>query len=220
MADKRFIVLGLGSFGTALATRLAQNGCRVTGVDSDPDSVEALKNTLYEAVVADVTDRETLAELLVNQVDGVFISLGETIEPSLLAALHAKELGARQIVVKGVTAEHGKLLQYIGVQRVIFPEAEMAAQLADSVAWPHVLDRLIIDTEYTLAEIAVPSTLLGSTLRASGIRERYNLNVMGVKDQLTGRLTLNPGGDFMLTDDQVLLVIGRHEDMSRFQKGK
>ncbi len=133
---RRFVVLGLGSFGSALATRLTANGCRVTGVDGEEAPVESIKHLLYEAVVADVTDREVLKALLVDTADGVFISLGENIEPSLLAALACRELGATRVVVKGVTAEHGKILKHIGVERVIFPEVEMAEQLADSTAWP------------------------------------------------------------------------------------
>ena len=214
---KRFVVLGLGSFGTALATRLAKNGCRVTGVDASEDRVEDLKDVLHEAVVGDVTDRQTLQQLLVNQADAVFISLGETIERSLMAALHCKELGARRIQVKGVTLEHGKILQHLGVERVIYPEAEMAVQLADSMTWPNVLDMLTIDTDYCLAEIAVPASLAGKTIRDVDLRKHYGLSVLGVKDHLSGKLTLNPASDFILTDDQLLLVIGRRDAMHEFQ---
>jgi trk system potassium uptake protein TrkA len=213
---KRFLVLGLGSFGTALAVRMATNGCRVTGVDSDEQRVEEVKDVIYEAVVADVTDRETLAQLMVGQADAVFISLGESIEPSLLSALHCRELGAKRVFVKGVTAEHGKILNKLGVERVIFPEAEMAEQLADSMTWPNVLDRLTIDSEYSLAEIAVPVCLSGKTLSQAELRRRFNLNVMGIKDHLTGKLTLNPGADYLLTDDQLLLVIGTKEQIGQF----
>lgn len=218
--SKRFVVLGLGSFGTALALRLAQNGCRVTGVDSVEDHVEAVKDKLYEAVVADVTDNSTLKQLLVNNADAVFISLGENIERSLLAALHARELGAKRVFVKGVTPEHGKILEHLGVERVIFPEAEMAVQLADSMTWPNVIDALTIDTEFSLAEIAVPMSLSGSTLKDAELRRRYGLSVLGIKDHLNGKLTLNPSGDFLLTDDQMMLVIGRRDDLQRFQEVK
>jgi len=213
---KRFIVLGLGSFGAALATKLSKNGCRVTGVDSDEERVEELKDILYEAVVADVTDRKALQELLVSTATAVFISLGENIELSLLAALHAREIGARRVLVKGVTVEHGKILKHLGVERVIFPEVEMAQQLADSMTWPNVLDALTIDTNVSLAEMAVPGSLAGTTLRDADLRRRFGLTVLGIKDHLTGDLTLNPAAEFRLTDDQLLLVIGQKDDLSRF----
>lgn len=216
--NKRFVVLGLGSFGTALSTRLAQNGCRVTGVDASERRVEALKNVLYEAVVANVTDKASLAELLVAKSHAVFISLGENIETSLLAALHVRELGAKRVLVKGVSEEHGKILKHIGVERVVFPEAEMASQLADSMTWPNVLDALTIDTDHNLVEMAVPETLVGKTLRDADLRRRYGCLVLGIKDHLNGKLTLNPDGDFKLTDDQTLLVIGMKDQLGRLSE--
>jgi trk system potassium uptake protein TrkA len=213
--NKRFVVLGLGSFGTALATRLAENGCRVTGVDASERRVDQLKHILYEAVVANVTDKESLQELLVANANAVFISLGESIETSLLAALHARELGAKRVLVKGVTEEHGKILKHMGVERVVFPEAEMAVQLADSMTWPNVLDALTIDTDHSLVEMAVPETLAGKSLREVDLRRRYGCLVLGIKDHLNGKLTLNPDGEFKLTDDQTLLVIGKKDELSR-----
>ena len=218
MADnKRFIVLGLGSFGSALATRLSVNGCKVTGVDRSRERVEELKDILHEAIVMDSTDREALGQLLMANAQAVFISLGEHIEPSLLATLHAKELGARRILVKGVTKEHGRILERLGVERVIFPEVEMALEIADRATWPNVLDFLTIDSEYSFIEIAVPSSLSGTTLRKADLRKRYGIWVLGVKDALSGKLEIIPDGDFRLTDDQLLLVIGKLEDLNRFR---
>jgi trk system potassium uptake protein len=215
---KRFVVLGLGSFGAALAKRLAENGCRVTGVDASEDRVEALQDVLHEAVVGDVTERETLEELLVAQSTAVFISLGEKIEMSMLAALHAREVGAKRVLVKGVTSEHGRILKHLGVERVVFPEAEMAVQLADSMTWPNVLDALAIDTDHQLIEMAVPDSLVGQSLRQADLRRKFGCMVLGVKDHLTGNLTINPDGEFRLTDDQLLLVIGRKEELGRLSQ--
>ena len=119
MAQKKFfVVLGLGSFGSALAERLSKNGCRVTGVDANRDRVENLKDVLYEAVVGDVSARDTLAELSLDACDAVFISLGENqnITPSVLATLHCRELGAKRIIVKGLSRDHAKILEAMGAR--------------------------------------------------------------------------------------------------------
>jgi trk system potassium uptake protein TrkA len=134
--------------------------------------------------------------------------------------LHAKEIGAKRVLVKGVTDEHGKILKHLGVERVIFPEVEMAIQLADTMTWPNVLDALTIDTEYSLAEVTVPESLMGVTLRDADLRRRFGLTVLGIKDHLTGKLTLNPDAGFRLTDDQLLLMIGRKDELSRFSEMK
>ncbi|MBW3595948.1 MAG: TrkA family potassium uptake protein [Planctomycetes bacterium] len=219
MADrKRFIVLGLGSFGTALSRQLVENGCRVTGVDRDRELVENLKNLLYEAVIADVTERETLEALALKDADAVFVNLGEQLEPSLLAALHVKELGARRIVVKGVTIEHGKILKKMGVDRVVFPEVEIAQELANHETWPNVLDYMPIDPDYSFIEIAVPDSIAGQTLREADLRRAHHIWVVGIKDTLTGKFDLFPDPEIRIRDDHLLLIAGRKTDLNRFRE--
>lgn len=212
---KRFVVIGLGSFGTALATRLHENDCRVTGLDLRRDRVEGLKDRLHEAVIGDATDRDTLQQLGLRDAHAVFISLGEDIAHSLLATLHCKELGARRIIVKGVTAEHGKILKHLGVERVVFPEIEVARELADRMTWPNVLDFIPIDPDYSIAEVAVPDSFSGMALKETNLRQRYNVWVLAVKDTLADKLEVFPGGDFRLREDQLLLVVGKQVDLNR-----
>lgn len=214
---KRFVVIGLGSFGSALAKKLKNNECRVTGLDSDPDNVEDMKDYLFEAVIGDATDRDTLATLELEKADGVVISLGEDITRSLLSTLHAKELGARHIVVKGVTPEHGKLLKNLGVERVVFPETEIAMQLADRLTWPSVIDYLPIDPEYSFVEVAIPESFANQRLMDADLRKRFGIWVVGVKDALTGKLTMFPDGTFKLSEDQMLLVVGKEKELHRLR---
>lgn len=201
----------------ALARRLAKNGCRVTGLDLNTDCVELVKDDLYEAVIGDATERETLEHLSIKDASAVCISMGEDIARSLLAALHVKELGAKRIVVKGVTQEHAKLLKCLGVDRVIFPEAEIAENLADRMTWPNVLDYLPIDPEYSIVEIAIPDSLVGRTLQEANVRRKFGVWIVGVKDATTGKLTLFPDADFQLAEDQILLAIGKQDSLNRLR---
>jgi trk system potassium uptake protein TrkA len=219
-AARRMTVIGLGTFGAALASRLCKNGCRVTGVDSDKERVEGLKSDLYEAVIGDATDRETLQHLTLSDADTVFISMGEDITRSLLATLHAKELGARRIIVKGVTAEHGKILKSLGVERVVFPEVEIAESLADRITWPNIVDFVPIDPEYSFFEIAVPDSFAGKTIQQLDLRRKYGVWIVGVKDALSGKLQMLPAADFTLNDDQLLLVIGKQEEVQGMRQVK
>ncbi len=215
---KNFVAIGLGSFGTALVKRLFENGCRVTGIDRSRESVEDLKEVLYEAVIGDATERETLENLPLKDANAVFISMGEDITHSLLATLHVKELGARQIIVKGVTAEHGRLLKSLGVDRVIFPEIEIAQTLADRMTWTNVVDFLAIDPDYSFLEYATPDSFAGKTLQELNIRQRYGVWIIGVKDALSGDLTMFPGGDFRFGADQILLIVGKRVDLTRLRE--
>lgn len=220
MAAKQFVVIGLGSFGTALAERLAKNGCRVTGLDASRERVEALKNVLYEAVIGNATERESISHLPIATADTVFVSMGEDITQSILATLHAKELGARHVVVKGVTEEHGRILKRLGVDRVVFPETEIARELADRMTWTNIIDFLPIDPEYGIVEIAVPDSFAGRTLQDLDLRRKYNVWVVVLKDTLSGKLTMFPDGQVTLGADQILVVVGKQDDLNRLSEFK
>lgn len=214
---KHFVVIGLGTFGAAVATRLAENHCRVTGLDSQRDRVESMKDRLYEAIIADARDREALTHLPLAGANAVIIGLGEDITQSILATLHAKELGARRIIAKGVTEEHGRILKTLGVDRVVFPEAEIAKELADRLTWPNILDYLPIDPDYSLAEITTPDSFVGKTLEKLNLRREIGILVVGVKDALTGKLHMLPDGQFQVQPDQALLVLGTQAGLDQLR---
>ena len=219
MADhKHFIVIGLGTFGAALATRLAKNGCRVTGVDTKREPVERLKDVLYEAIIGDATSRETIAQLPIKQANTVFIGMGEDISLSLLATLHVKQEGGRHVVVKGVTSEHGTILRSLGVDRVVFPEIEIAETIADRATWPNVVDFLPIGADYAFIEVAVPDSLTGKSLMDLRLRQKYDVWVVGVKGALDGVLTMFPDGQFVVGPDQILLIVGKEKDLAKLQE--
>jgi trk system potassium uptake protein TrkA len=221
MADPKklhFIVIGMGSFGSALARRLAGHGCKVTGLDADRERITQMDGVLYEPIIGDATDRATLEHLNVQDATAVVISLGEDITRSLLAALHARSLGASRVIVKGVTKEHGQILKSLGVSRVIFPEEEMAEALGDRMIWPNIVDFLPIDPEYSFVEVALPEAFMGKTLLDLDLRKRHSIWVVGVKDALTGKLVMFPGGDFKLGVDQLLLLIGKQKDLTSIRE--
>jgi trk system potassium uptake protein TrkA len=120
--------------------------------------------------------------------------------------------------VKGVTADHGKILRSLGVDRVIFPETEIALQLADRLTWPNVVDYLAIDPEYSIIEIAVPDSFAGKTLQELNVRRRFGISVLGLKDALTGKLSMFPESGAKLGADQILLVVGNKDQLARVRE--
>lgn len=133
MADKhsRFVVIGLGRFGSALAARLAKNRHHVTGIDLDEDAVQRIQASLESALVADGADEEVLKTIDLAGAAAVFISLGDHANRSIVATMYALELGAPRIIVKGIDALHAKILRKLGKVEVIFPEEAMARYIAD-----------------------------------------------------------------------------------------
>ena len=217
---KQFVVLGLGTFGGALAMKFHENGCRVTGIDSSEEKVEAMKEYLYEPIIGDVTDPDTLRHVPIKDATAVFVALGDEITPSLLATLHAKELGAARVIAKGTTKEQKKILEKLGVERVVFAEEEIARELADRMTWPNVIDFLPIAPEYSILEIESPESLIDRQLVDADLRRRFGIWVIGVKDTKTGKLTMFPDGQFIFGEDQMMLVVGKQGDLDQLREMK
>lgn len=215
---KHFVVIGLGSFGATVAKRLSKNGCRVTAIDADRERAGLVEDDVYEAVIGDATDRETLEELNLHEADAVVISLGADITTSLLATLHARELHAQRMIVKGVSVDHEKILKYMGVERVVFPKSEVGQSVADNLTWPNMIDYLPIGHEYGVDELNVPLELAGKSLRESRLRERYGVHVLAVKDRASDKFDLLPDADFRLLSNQIAVVIGQQDDLKRLRE--
>jgi trk system potassium uptake protein len=133
LAEKhsRFVVIGLGRFGSALARRLAEHGHKVTGLDPEEEAVQRVQDSLENALVADGAEEEVLKTLDLPGAAAVFISLGDHANRSIVATMVALELGAPRVIVKGIDAMHAKILRKLGKVEVIFPEEAMARYLAD-----------------------------------------------------------------------------------------
>ena len=138
MAKRTFAVIGLGRFGSAMATTLSQLGHEVIGIDGDDDRVTALADQVSHTVKLDATDERALRAAGIKDVDVAVVSIGENIESSLLVVTLVKELGIANIVAKAVTPLHGRILEKLGVTRVVFPEREMAVRVAHSLVIPNV----------------------------------------------------------------------------------
>jgi trk system potassium uptake protein len=133
LAEKhsRFVVIGLGRFGSALAKRLTERGHKVTGLDVDEEAVQKVQDSLDSALVADGADEEVLKTLDLAGTTAVFISLGDHANRSIVATMYVLELGAPRVIVKGIDALHAKILRKIGKVEVLFPEEAMARYVAD-----------------------------------------------------------------------------------------
>ena len=142
MAQRRVAVIGLSAFGATLVRELARRRVRVLAVDKDPAQVDAVRDVADEAVIADAADRRALEALRLNDYTSVVLSLGSSLDASLLAVLHLRDLKVHPIIAKATSEDHRRLLLHLGVEEAIFPEADMAERVAQTLATPGLLDAL------------------------------------------------------------------------------
>jgi trk system potassium uptake protein TrkA len=219
MKQRRYLVIGLGNFGGVVVSELVSHECNVTAIDTSQAKLEALpKHSHLDAIVADATDRALLERLQVDQYDAAVVSTGENWQSSILIAMHLKELGARKIMVKANTDDHARILKMVGATETVIPEQQMAAKLARSIAHPNLVDFLPLSRDFVVAELSAPDAFLGQTLAELKLRSRYNVFVLAVKKNTTGELDLVPGGDYIIRRDDLLVIVGRTQDIDKLRK--
>src|SRR5439155_10787622 len=123
-----------------VAETLVRKGCEVLAIDVDPEKVQSISDLATFAVQCDATDEKALRAISIQNVDVAVVSMGENLEASILIVQTLKEIGVKQIIAKGVTAQHGKILKNLGMSEVIFPERDAAIRLARRVLSRKVLE--------------------------------------------------------------------------------
>jgi trk system potassium uptake protein TrkA len=223
---RQFAVIGLGRFGYSVAETLVKKGCEVLAIDRDETKIQAISESATFAVQCDATDERALKAVSTQNVDVAVVSIGEDIQASILIVQTLKEMGIKSIIAKAVTNTHGKILTNLGVNEVIYPERDAAIRLAHRLVSPKVLEYLELAPGYSIEEVTVPDKLSGLSLQEAKIRELYRLNVIGIKKKVTrmvkGRMVkdevfnFTPANEDVVEKGDVLVVIGKEEDLDRF----
>ena len=211
----RYAVIGLGNFGHNVARTLFELGREVIVLDQDEKRVHATQEFASFGLVGASTDPEVLAALQIPDLDTVFVSLGDDLAGSVMTTLLLSDLNAKHIVVKITSLDHGRVLKKVGAHDVVFPERDMAVQVARAASSPAISSYLDLDPEYSLAEITPLSSFIGKTLAETGLRATFGINVIGIKDHHSGKLRFNPSAAYVVKDSDNLLVIGHRNDLAR-----
>lgn len=216
MAQRQVAVIGLSAFGETLVRELVRRGVRVLAVDRDAQRVDALREIADEAVIADATDKRALEALRLCDYEAVVLSLGSTLDASLLAVLHLRDLRVHPIIAKATSEEHRRLLLHLGVEEAVFPEADMARRVAHTLGTPGLLDTVQIGSDIAVVEATPERDLVGRSLAELNLRQRFGINVVAVRDELRNETIVNPDPDLRITDSHVLIVLGTAEAIERF----
>ena len=211
----KFGVIGLGNFGSTVAKALFEAGHDVVVLDRDRDRVQAMQRYATQAVIADATQKEILEELALDKMDAVKVSLGKDLSASVLVTLYLRDLKVKKIVVKIASEDHGRVLDRVGATEIVFPEKDMALRLAQSLISPNILDYLPLSPEYSLLELAPPKEFIGKSLAELRLRSRFGVNVLAVRQIIPERMVINPSADFVIKDSDVLVVLGKREDLDK-----
>ncbi len=212
---KQFAVIGLGRFGTSVAITLYRMGYEVLAIDSSPEKVQAIANDVTHAVEADATDEVALKALGLNNCDVVVVAIGQDIKASILATLVLKGAGVPRVVAKAQDDLHGKVLEKVGADQVIYPERDMGIRVANNLVSTNVLDHIELSADHTIAEVIIPASFEGKTLGQLNLRARYGLNVLAIKRN--EQIIISPTAEDYLSHNDIIIVLGEKDRLAKFQ---
>ena len=212
---KQFVVIGLGRFGSSVATTLAEKGYDVLAIDKKEELVEEISNVVTHSVQADATDEDALKSLGVNNFDIGIVSIGDNIHGNILATLILKELGVPNVVVKAQDSMHGKLLSKIGADKVVYPERDMGARVANNLISANVLDHIELAPGYNIAEVIASDNLIGRSLKELDLRQKFGVNVLAIKTE--NGINISPNASDLLNNGDVLVVMGQEDSIEQLK---
>jgi trk system potassium uptake protein len=217
---KKFAVIGLGKFGFHVAKALFEAGNEVVAIDQDKNRIQEIDPYCTEAIAMDATDKERLNALGLENMDSVIISAGTKISNSILICLHLQEMGIKKILAKATDEDHAKILKKVGATEIIRPEMAMAVRVARSLSTPNILDFIPLAEDYNLLQIDPPRAFIGKTLRDLNLRAKYNVYVIAIKELVPENFVLVPPAGFVIKDSDVLIILGKEQDISKIKELK
>lgn len=207
----RFVVIGLGHFGSWVARVLHAEGHEVLAVERRSDLVDRYADGVTRGVVGDATNRELLEEVGAGGADAAVISTGGDLAASILATQALRDLEVEEIYVKVTSQEAARALDAFGVTETIFPERQVAYRLAHRLPSKTVMEYVPLAEGYSIQELAIPDEWLGETLRELTLPQEHGIQVVALYDVLTGDLDVVPDPDRPLRDSDVAIVVGADE---------
>ncbi|HSB70564.1 MAG TPA: TrkA family potassium uptake protein [Candidatus Methylomirabilis sp.] len=204
---KQVAVIGLGRFGSSVARTLASSGCEVLAVDVDEARVKAIADEVTDAVCANALEEEALRSLGLRNFEVVVVAIGHEVEASILVTVLLKEMGIPKIIAKAQDELHGRVLQKIGADIVVFPERDMGIRVAHTLISRNVIDEIQLSTDYSILEIVAPPRFLARSLRELELRQRFGLTVLAIRRE--DRIIVSPDAEQTLEEGDMLVTLGQ-----------
>ena len=213
---KSYVVIGLGRFGSTLARQLCKLGAEVLAMDVHHDLVQQVADDVTHAVVGDAQDKDVLRALGVRDFDCAIVAIGTNLAASVLTVMNLQELEVPYIICKAHDETHSRVLQKLGVNKVVIPEQENAARLARSLNSHNVLDYIELSEDYGILELPAPKSWIGRSLKELHIRAKLGVNIIAVEN---GQKTnVSPSADYVIGEGDIMVVLGDYYSQEAVQK--
>ena len=215
---KSYAVIGLGRFGTRLAENLYNNNQAVLAMDQNEDLVNNVAGNVTRAVTADAKDADVLRTLGVQTCECAIVAVGSDLAASVLITMNLKHRGVPKIICKASDETHCEILKKLGADQVVIPEYVVADKLSTSLSTPNILESIELSDKYGIVECNPPKAWIGKTIKELGVRARYGISVIAVKNG--GKTNISPSADSRIGEGCVLVLLGEYADLEKVERIK
>ena len=205
-------IIGLGRFGSALATELAAAGCELLVLDKDEEKIREIREYTDNAYVVNSLDRKTLMETGIQNCDVAVVCIGEQMDVSILTTLNLVALGIPSVVSKASSADHGVILEKLGAE-VVYPEHDMAIRLASRLENSRVLDFIQLSEQINISKLRIPSCVVGKTVVEMDLRSHFGLNIIAIENNGVVNESIKP--DYVFSKGDILFISGSKDNIVR-----
>ena len=210
---KSIAVLGMGRFGQFLTAELSKNGADVLIADDNDENIRKFANQVSCAIKADLNDPEVIRSLGLAGVDTVVVSMGSSLDASIMCVMVAKEMGVPYVIAKAASLRMGEILRRVGADEIIYPEKESAELTARRLLSSDFLEFFELGSELCVFSMKPKKEWVGKTLRELNLRGRLKLNVIAMREDGHTSATMDP--DRPLQADAELFAVADHDALDK-----
>lgn len=208
---KQFAVIGLGRFGESLALTLSRMGYNVLAVDTSEEKINNIMDRVTHAVQVDAMDEQALKALGIRNFDVVIVAIGQDVQSNILITVMLKDLGVKKVVSKANTDLHGRVLERVGADKVVFPERDMGMRVAQALVSKNIMDQINLSPDYSIIEMMAPDGFSGKTLAEGALRLKHGVTVLAIRRG--NDVIISPGAKQVMKDGDVLVIVGRNNKL-------
>lgn len=174
----KFIIFGLGNFGSALSSRLTDMGHEVLGVDKSYSKVESLKEQVSHTICLDSTDPVAVKGLPLKDADAIIVAIGEDEGASIMTTALLKQMNVKRIIGRVMSPLQRMVIEAMGITEFVDPEKETAERMANMLDIKNVVDSFQLSDRYRIMEITVPDRYIGSTIEEADFIHKYRVSIL------------------------------------------
>lgn len=130
----KYLVIGLGNFGSTLACKLTEMGHDVIGVDSNEHRIEDIKEKIAVSYIMDATEKAALKSLPLDEIDYAVVAIGQSMDSALRTVAALKELKVGTVYARALDLTHKSILKAMNIQKIFIPESLAAGIIAEKFA--------------------------------------------------------------------------------------